>query len=62
VFTGEHLGNLLQDLPCPITLGQQESYDRTGNREAELRVAGTKSISGERRRRQNRSECEPAWL
>ena len=39
---------VLQDFPCPITLGQQEACDWTGKREAELRVAETESISGEK--------------
>jgi hypothetical protein len=38
----------LQDFPCPIILGQQEDCDWTGKREAELRIAGTESISGEK--------------
>ena len=34
---------MLQDFPCPITLGQQEACDWTGKREAELRVGETGS-------------------
>jgi hypothetical protein len=37
---------LLQDFPCPITLGQQEDCDWTGEREAELRVAESASQRG----------------
>jgi hypothetical protein len=32
---------LLQDCPCPITLGQQEACDWTGKGEAALKVAKT---------------------
>jgi hypothetical protein len=42
-------GGLLQDFPCPITLGQQEACDWTGKREAELRVVETES---QRRRKE----------
>ena len=35
---------LLQDLPCPITLGPWEVCDWTGKREVELRVAETESV------------------
>jgi hypothetical protein len=38
----------LQNFPCPITLRQQEACDWTGKREAELRVAETESICGEK--------------
>jgi hypothetical protein len=37
---------MFQDFHCPIILGQQEAYDWTGKRGAELRD----SISGERRK------------
>jgi hypothetical protein len=35
---------MLQDFPCPITLGQQEVCDWTGKRKVELRVAETESV------------------
>ena len=54
---------MLQDFPCPITLGQQEACDWTGKREAELRVAETESNSRERKKRgQDGGRLKPAWL
>jgi hypothetical protein len=37
---------VLQDFPCPVTLGQQEACD--WKREAKLRVAETASVLGEK--------------
>ena len=51
---------MLQDFPCPITLGQQEACDWTGKREAELRVAETESIR-ERKRKKDGSGHGPVW-
>lgn len=36
---------LLQDFPCPITLGQQEDCEWTGKMEVELRVVERQSVS-----------------
>jgi hypothetical protein len=41
---------MLQDFPCPITLGQQEACDWTGKREVELRVAEPESTAERRER------------
>jgi hypothetical protein len=35
---------MLQDFPCPITLGQWEACDWTGEREVELRVGETEHL------------------
>jgi hypothetical protein len=45
--------SVLQDFPCPITLGQQGARDWTGKREAGLRVGESVSADkeGEWRRR-----------
>ena len=52
----------MQEFSCPITLGQQEACDWTGKREAELRVAETKSIREREGRKEDGSGHEPAWL
>jgi hypothetical protein len=58
-ITGSYV---LQDFPCPITLGQEEVCDLSGKREVELRVAETESISEKvGRKEENRGRCEPAW-
>jgi hypothetical protein len=43
---GKNKCKLLQDFPCPVTLGQWEACDWTGKRDAELRVTKTESVSG----------------
>jgi hypothetical protein len=48
-------------------LGQQETCDWTGKREAELKVAKTESVSGEREKTKMKEdgqeeEPEPTWL
>jgi hypothetical protein len=49
---------MLQDFPCPITIGHWEACDWTGKREVELRVAETGSFS-ERRRRKMAADVNP---
>jgi hypothetical protein len=41
---------MLQDFPCPITLGQQETCDWTGKREAALRATKTACQREERKK------------
>ena len=53
---------LLQDFPCPITLGQWEACDWTGKREEELRVAETERGEAKMEAEEQEEEPEPAWL
>ena len=49
---------MLQDFPCPITLGQWEACDWTGKREAELRVPETGTVS----EKEDGGGHESVWL